>query len=66
MNALQCEMILALAEDKETISRRDVIEQLRVSNNRANYLLRKMKNANLLVAVVAKGRGAKYKLASRK
>lgn len=66
MNALQCEMILALAEDKKTISRRDVIEQLRVSNNRANYLLRKMKNANLLVAVVAKGRGAKYKLASRK
>jgi DNA (cytosine-5)-methyltransferase 1 len=66
MNALQCEMILALAEDKETISRRDVIEQLRVSNNRANYLLRKMKNANLLVAVVAKGRGAKYKLALRK
>lgn len=66
MNALQCEMILALAEDKETISRRDVIEQLRVSNNRANYLLRKMKNANLLVAVVEKGRGAKYKLASRK
>ena len=66
MNALQCEMILTLAEDKETISRRDVIEQLRVSNNRANYLLRKIKNANLLVAVVAKGRGAKYKLASRK
>ena len=66
MNTLQCEMILVLAEEKETISRRDVIEQLRVSNNRANYLLRKMKNANLLVAVVAKGRGAKYKLASRK
>lgn len=43
MNTLQCEMILALAEDKETISRRDVIEHLRVSNNRANYLLRKMK-----------------------
>lgn len=61
MNALQCEMILAIAEDKETISRRDVIEHLRVSNNRASYLLGKMKNANLLVAVVAKGRGAKYK-----
>lgn len=65
MNILQCEMILALAEENETISRRDVIEHLRVSNNRANYLLRKMKNANLLVAVVAKGRGAKYRLASR-
>lgn len=66
MNTLQSEMILALAEDKETISRRDVIENLRVSNNRANYLLRKMKNTNLLEVVVSKGRGAKYKLASRK
>ncbi len=66
MNTLQTEMILALAEDKETISRRDVIENLRVSSNRANYLLRKMKNTNLLEVVVSKGRGAKYKLASRK
>lgn len=66
MSTLQCEMFLALAEEKETISCRDVIEHLRVSNNRANYLLRKMKNANLLIAVVAKGRGAKYKLALRK
>ena len=34
------EIILALAEEKEPISRRDVIEHLRVSNNRANYLLK--------------------------
>lgn len=34
---------------------------LRVSNNRANYLLRKMKNAGSLMPVVIKGRGAKYK-----
>ena len=39
MSTLQCEMILALAEEKETIHHRDVIEHLRVSNNRANYLL---------------------------
>lgn len=66
MNNLQYEMILALAREKGTISRRDVIEHLRVSNNQASYLLGKMKNVSLLVAVVAKGRGAKYRLASRK
>ena len=66
MNVQQCEMIQALAAEKETISRRDVIEHLRVSNNRANYLLRKMKNSNLLTTIITKGRGAKYKLASRK
>lgn len=37
------------------------IESLRVSNNRANYLLRKMKNAGFLIPIVTKGRGAKYK-----
>ena len=62
MNALQTEMILALAGTKETISRRDVIEHLRVSNNRANYLLRVMKKSNLLTPVVTRGRGANYRL----
>ena len=62
MNALQTEMILALAATKETISRRDVIEHLRVSNNRANYLLRVMKKSGLLTPVVTKGRGANYRL----
>lgn len=62
MTAAQTELILKLAKEKETISRRDVIESLRVSNNRANYLLRKMKQAGLLAPVVTKGRGAKYKI----
>lgn len=61
MTAAQTELILGLARNNETISRRDVIEFLRVSNNRANYLLRKMKNAGSLMPVVIKGRGAKYK-----
>ncbi|MGI6270464.1 MAG: hypothetical protein ACOYKJ_08045 [Candidatus Howiella sp.] len=55
-----------VTRNNETISRRDVIELLRVSNNRANYLLRKMKNAGLLMPVVIKGRGAKYRVASSK
>ena len=61
MTAAQTELIMELAKEKETISRRDVIESLRVSNNRANYLLRKMKQAGLLAPIVTKGRGAKYK-----
>lgn len=65
MNALQTEMILALAATKETISRRDVIEHLRVSNNRANYLLRVMKKSDLLAPVVTKGRGANYRLTAK-
>ena len=61
MTAAQTELVLELARNNETISRRDVIELLRVSNNRANYLLKKMKSAGLLMPVVIKGRGAKYK-----
>lgn len=61
MTAAQTELISELAQKQDTITRRDVIELLRVSNNRANYLLRKMKQAGLLAPVVTKGRGAKYK-----
>jgi DNA (cytosine-5)-methyltransferase 1 len=62
MTAVQTDLIVELARSRETISRRDVIEHLRVSNNRANYLLRIMKKTNLLMPVVRKGRGANYRL----
>lgn len=65
MTDAQSTLIMEMARNRETISRRDVIELLRVSNNRANYMLRKMKNAGLLMPVVIKGRGAKYKAAKR-
>lgn len=61
MTKAQANLVLELAWSKDTITRRDVIEFLRVSNNRANYLLRKMKNAGLLTPIVTRGRGAKYK-----
>ena len=61
MTKAQADLVLEMAWNKETITRRDVIESLHVSSNRANYLLRKMKNAGLLTPVVTKGRGAKYK-----
>lgn len=63
MTSVQTDIILELAKTKGTISRRDVIESLRVSKNRANYLLRVMKKSNLLVPVIKKGRGANYRLA---
>ena len=66
LNSMQYKMVIALAENKEAITRRDVMEHLRVSNNQAYNLLKKMKDAGVLTAVVAKGRGAKYRLASRK
>ena len=62
MTAAQTELITDLAKRKDEITRRDVIELLRVSNNRANYLLRKMKQAGLLTPIVTTGRGAKYKI----
>lgn len=65
MTAAQTELISELAQKQDTITRRDVIELLRVSNNRANYLLRKMKQAGLLAPVVTKGRGAKYRAAQK-
>lgn len=57
----QTNLVLDLAWRKGTITRRDVIETLRVSSSRANYLLRKMKNAGILIPIVTRGRGAKYK-----
>jgi len=66
MTNVQTELILELAKRKETISRRDVMECLRVSGNRANYLLRVLKKADLLIPVVTKGRGANYRLTIEK
>lgn len=66
MTNVQTELILKLAKRKETISRRDVMECLRVSGNRANYLLRVLKKADLLIPVVTKGRGANYRLTIEK
>ncbi len=66
MNDYQAEMIVALAATKGIISRRDVIEHLRINNNRANYLLRRMKKDGKLNSVVSRGRGANYCLPNNK
>ena len=66
MNTIQCESLLALVKDRGTISRRDVINNLRVSKNRASCLLQIMKNRNCLIPVVTKGRKLKYRLGTKK
>ena len=38
----QLELILQMASNRDSITRRDVIELLRVSSNQAGYLLRKL------------------------
>lgn len=62
MTNVQTDLIVDLAKRKGVISRRDIIEHLRVSANRANYLLRIMKKSDVLTPVVTKGRGANYRL----
>ena len=66
MTNVQTDLIIDLAKRKEVISRRDIIEHLRVSANRANYLLRIMKKSDILTPVVTKGRGANYRLTGQK
>ena len=66
MNTIQCESLLALVKDRGTISRRDVINNLRVSKNRASCLLQIMKNRNCLIPVVTKERKLKYRLGTKK
>lgn len=66
MDTIQCENLLALVKDRKIISRRDVINNLRVSKNRASSLLRIMKNRNYLIPVVTKERRLKYRLGSKK
>lgn len=65
MNRCHMELVLNIAKNQEFVTRRDVIEQLRVSSNRANYILRKLKQSGDLVFVVNRGRKAKYKLKRR-
>lgn len=65
MNLCHMELVLNIARNQEFVTRKDVIEQLRVSSNRANYILRKLKQSGELVFVVPRGKYAKYKLKRR-
>ncbi len=58
--ARHLELIKALAQDSEYISRSDVIELLHVSKDRAYYLIKKLVDQKFL-EVVQKGHYAKYR-----
>lgn len=62
MNQQHMELVLNMARHTPVITRRDVIEQLRVTPNRANYILQKLKHKGMLIAIVKRGRNAKYRL----
>ncbi|MEG2772273.1 MAG: DNA (cytosine-5-)-methyltransferase, partial [Alistipes sp.] len=49
MNECQLELIVQMAKNSEYITQRDVIEQLRVTPNRAKYILQKAKQAERIV-----------------
>ena len=64
MNECQTEIIYTLAIGREFITKRDVMEYLRISVNQANYLLRKLVSNNVL-EIVNYGRYSKYKLVEK-
>lgn len=56
-------IVYKLAQNLREITKRDVIESLRISVNQANYLLKKMVQNNTL-KILARGRNANYRLGS--
>lgn len=59
MNKCQVEAVIRMAEQANYITRRDVIQQLRVTPNRANYILRKARQTGAII-LMHRGRYAKY------
>ncbi|MBO4308927.1 MAG: DNA (cytosine-5-)-methyltransferase [Clostridia bacterium] len=60
MGDSQIAAIVQMAKKADCITRRDVIEQLGITPNRATYLLKKAKQQGLIELCVSKGRYAKY------
>ena len=60
LNECTDELVINLANNKEYITKRDIIELLRITPNQANYLLRKMVNAGQLVLSIPRGRYSRY------
>ena len=60
MTDCQIESIVKMASENEYITRRDVVEKLHISSNRANYLLRKARQSGDIDLDVNRGRYARY------
>lgn len=62
LNQRSDELVINLARNNEYITRRDVIETLRIKQSQASYLLKKLKQEGRLESVIVKGRKAGYRL----
>lgn len=62
MSKYSYELIVNLAKRKESITKKDVIELLRITTNQANYILKKMVESGLLVLDIPRGKYSRYKL----
>ncbi len=61
MNEAQIELVIKLAKNSECITRRDVINLLRVTPNRANYILRKVEKTGEIAFVENYEKHARYR-----
>ena len=61
LNNSQAAIVCKMASEKPFITKRDVIERLRISVNQANYLLKKMVAAGDL-KIMNHGRYSKYQI----
>lgn len=59
------ELVINLAKNKEYITKKDIIELLRITPNQANNILKKLKQQRILQPVVGRGRKSNYKLHAR-
>lgn len=64
MTGNQTEFVIKLAESKDYITKKDIIEGLRITAVQATYLLRKLVLSGEL-KIIAHGRYSKYRLASK-
>ena len=56
------ELVINMANNKEYITKKDIIELLRITPNQANNILKKLKQQRILQPVVGRGRKSNYRL----
>lgn len=59
------ELVINMAKNKEYITKKDIIELLRITPNQANNILKRLKQQQILQPVVGRGRKSNYTLHNR-
>lgn len=62
MNEYTYELVINMAKNKEFITKRDIIDLLRITPSKATTVLKKLKQDSILQPVVNSGRKSNYKL----